>query len=107
MLVKPQFEARRAEASRGRGVITEPAVWERTLLEVGGTFARRGAAIMGVMVSPLRGAEGNVEFLVHATSGVPADAPQELAQLAGTAVRQAVNAGAGEAGEGATERRHP
>ena len=92
MLVKPQFEARRAEASRGRGVITEPAVWERTLLEVGGTFARQGAAIMGVMVSPLRGAEGNVEFLVHATSGVPAAAPPELTVVAGTAVREAVDA---------------
>jgi hypothetical protein len=29
---------------------------------------RRGAAMMGCMVSPLRGADGNVEFLVHAVT---------------------------------------
>jgi 23S rRNA (cytidine1920-2'-O)/16S rRNA (cytidine1409-2'-O)-methyltransferase len=72
VLVKPQFEADRHEASRGRGVITEPAVWRRVLDEVMSAFEERGAAIMGAMVSPLRGAEGNVEFLLaaQAPSGV-------------------------------------
>jgi 23S rRNA (cytidine1920-2'-O)/16S rRNA (cytidine1409-2'-O)-methyltransferase len=66
VLVKPQFEAARHEASRGRGVITEPAVWRRVLDEVMSAFEARGGAIMGAMVSPLRGAEGNVEFLLAA-----------------------------------------
>ncbi len=65
-LVKPQFEAERAEASRDRGVITDPQVWERVLLEVLGTLVGLGAANMGLMTSPLRGADGNVEFLLHA-----------------------------------------
>jgi 23S rRNA (cytidine1920-2'-O)/16S rRNA (cytidine1409-2'-O)-methyltransferase len=64
-LVKPQFEAGRAEASRGRGVISDPAVWRRVLEEVGTAFVVRGAAMMGAMVSPLVGADGNVEFLTH------------------------------------------
>jgi 23S rRNA (cytidine1920-2'-O)/16S rRNA (cytidine1409-2'-O)-methyltransferase len=69
LLVKPQFEAGRAEAARGRGVISDPAVWRRVLEEVTTTLAELGAAIMGAMASPLTGADGNVEFLVHARSG--------------------------------------
>jgi len=65
LLVKPQFEAGRAEASKGRGVITDPAVHDRVLDEVAGAFADLGAAKMGVMRSPVTGADGNVELLLH------------------------------------------
>ncbi|MDQ3574152.1 MAG: TlyA family RNA methyltransferase [Actinomycetota bacterium] len=65
VLVKPQFEAGRAEASRRRGVIRDPQVWRRVLGEVGVALEGQGAAMMGAMVSPLTGAGGNVEFLVH------------------------------------------
>ena len=65
LLVKPQFEAGRVEASRGRGVISDPAVWRRALEAVGDALTGRGAVIMGWMVSPIRGAQGNVEFFVH------------------------------------------
>jgi len=67
-LVKPQFEAGRQEASKGKGVITDPAVWRRVLDEVAAALDGLGAAIMGAMVSPLTGADGNVEFLLHAQS---------------------------------------
>lgn len=65
-LVKPQFEAGRQEAARGRGVITDPEIWARVLQEVAAALQARGAAIMGAMASPLTGADGNVEFLIHA-----------------------------------------
>lgn len=65
VLVKPQFEAGRAEVSRGRGVVRDPAVWRRVLVEVRSALQAHGAAMMDVMVSPLRGADGNVEFLAH------------------------------------------
>ena len=65
-LVKPQFEAERREADASRGVITDPAIWRRGLLQVCVSLEQRGAAIMGLMISPLRGADGNVEFLLHA-----------------------------------------
>jgi 23S rRNA (cytidine1920-2'-O)/16S rRNA (cytidine1409-2'-O)-methyltransferase len=64
-LVKPQFEAGRAEVSKGRGVVRDPAVWSRVLREVRSALNDHGAAMMGLMVSPLRGADGNVEFLGH------------------------------------------
>jgi 23S rRNA (cytidine1920-2'-O)/16S rRNA (cytidine1409-2'-O)-methyltransferase len=69
LLVKPQFEAGRAEASRGRGVIRDPEVRSRVLEEVSGALAALGAAIMGTMESPLKGADGNVELLLHARKG--------------------------------------
>ena len=65
VLVKPQFEAGRQEASRGRGVVRDPEVWTRVLREVITAFRQAGAAMMGVMPSPIRGADGNVEFLVR------------------------------------------
>ncbi len=71
LLVKPQFEAGRAEAGRQRGVIRDPKVWAETLTDVLSTFSGNGAAILGVMVSPLLGAQGNVEFLAHLAAGHP------------------------------------
>jgi len=65
LLVKPQFEAGRAEASKGRGVIVDPAVHERVLDEVAVAFVGLGAVKMGVMRSPVTGADGNVELLLH------------------------------------------
>lgn len=71
LLVKPQFEASKAEADRGRGVIRDPDVWERTLNDVCTALHDRGAAIMGAMASPITGGDGNVEFLVHARRDAP------------------------------------
>ena len=65
LLVKPQFEAGRVEASRGRGVITDPEVHDRVLEEVLVAFVGLGAVKMGVMRSPVTGADGNVELLLH------------------------------------------
>jgi 23S rRNA (cytidine1920-2'-O)/16S rRNA (cytidine1409-2'-O)-methyltransferase len=66
VLVKPQFEAGRSEASKGRGIIREAAVHRRTLSNVCSALADHGAVIMGAMPSPITGHAGNIEFLVHA-----------------------------------------
>jgi 23S rRNA (cytidine1920-2'-O)/16S rRNA (cytidine1409-2'-O)-methyltransferase len=68
LLVKPQFEAGRREATRGKGVIRDPAVWAAALEGVASSLSACGAAIMGVMRSPITGASGNVEFLLHAVA---------------------------------------
>lgn len=65
LLVKPQFEAGRREASRGRGVITDPGLWEQAVQQVARSAEENGASVLGLAVSPLRGADGNVEFLLH------------------------------------------
>lgn len=68
LLVKPQFEAGRIEVDKGRGVISDPAVWRRTLEEVISSIQAHGATIMDVMVSPITGAQGNVEFFLHVSA---------------------------------------
>jgi 23S rRNA (cytidine1920-2'-O)/16S rRNA (cytidine1409-2'-O)-methyltransferase len=65
-LVKPQFEAGKAEVDKGRGVIRNRAVQAATLESVR-TFALdelRGAVPIGAIESPIEGAEGNREFLL-------------------------------------------
>jgi 23S rRNA (cytidine1920-2'-O)/16S rRNA (cytidine1409-2'-O)-methyltransferase len=105
LLVKPQFEAERAEADRGRGVIADPVVWRRVLGDVVGALLGRGATIMGAMVSPLTGADGNVEFVVIGRAPGPGcDRPvgrwgalddEELTVVLDTAVAEATAVGHG------------
>ena len=64
LLVKPQFEAGRTEVSKGKGIIDDPRIWHRVLTEISAALGDRNAAIMGVMVSPITGSDGNVEFIV-------------------------------------------
>jgi 23S rRNA (cytidine1920-2'-O)/16S rRNA (cytidine1409-2'-O)-methyltransferase len=66
LLVKPQFEAGRTLVSKGRGVIRDPEVHQEVLAEVVTAIRGVGATIMGTMQSPITGADGNVEFLLHA-----------------------------------------
>lgn len=76
VLVKPQFEAGPADVGSG-GVVRDPRVWRRVLLEVIEAFRSHGVGVLGVTVSPLRGPAGNVEFLLHGRRGVD-DAPVDL-----------------------------
>jgi len=91
VLVKPQFEAGRAEASRGKGVIADPAVWLAALAGVAAAARGAGAAMMGAMVSPVTGADGNVEFLLHLMAHTPAAAgrPVDLAAVVAGALDRA------------------
>jgi 23S rRNA (cytidine1920-2'-O)/16S rRNA (cytidine1409-2'-O)-methyltransferase len=68
LLIKPQFEARRDRVGRG-GVVRDPDTW-RSAIEgvVEGTRAA-GAGGAGLIVSPVMGPAGNVEFLLHARVG--------------------------------------
>jgi 23S rRNA (cytidine1920-2'-O)/16S rRNA (cytidine1409-2'-O)-methyltransferase len=70
-LIKPQFEAGKAQVGKG-GVVRDPTV-HRTVLETTLQFcAHSGWAIQGLMVSPIKGPAGNIEFLVHLASGYSA-----------------------------------
>jgi 23S rRNA (cytidine1920-2'-O)/16S rRNA (cytidine1409-2'-O)-methyltransferase len=62
-LVKPQFEAGRAEVRKG--IIRDPAVHERVLAEVAAAGAEVGLTSVASTPSPVTGQKGNVEFLAH------------------------------------------
>lgn len=65
LLVKPQFEAGKVDVSRGRGIITDPELHARACEDVAVALAAHGGRVVDQMRSPIRGAQGNVEFLVH------------------------------------------
>jgi len=64
-LIKPQFEAGRAQAAKGEGVIRDPAVHEEVLKTVLGYAQAQGYGLLGLIRSPLTGPKGNIEFLAH------------------------------------------
>jgi 23S rRNA (cytidine1920-2'-O)/16S rRNA (cytidine1409-2'-O)-methyltransferase len=77
LLVKPQFEATRAEASRGEGVVRDPDVHRRVLAEVAAALTTRGADVIDAAPSPVTGSSGNVEYLLHAVAGDTVAAPAD------------------------------
>ena len=88
VLVKPQFEAGRAEVSRGKGVIRDPATWATALRSVASSLGDAGAAIMGGMRSPVLGPAGNTEFLLHAIAGAGCRPTEEVEPLVAAAVAE-------------------
>ncbi len=68
-LVKPQFEAGRAEIGKG-GVVRDPAVHSRVCdAAVAWLAAQPGWQVVGITPSPITGPEGNVEFLLAGVRG--------------------------------------
>jgi 23S rRNA (cytidine1920-2'-O)/16S rRNA (cytidine1409-2'-O)-methyltransferase len=61
-LIKPQFEAGPENVGKG-GVVRNPAIHRDVLEDITSMMARLGLGIRGLMVSPLMGPAGNVEFL--------------------------------------------
>ncbi len=68
-LIKPQFEAGRADVGKG-GVVRDPAVHTRVCDDVAAWLAGEGWQVAGITPSPITGPEGNVEFLIAATRPV-------------------------------------
>lgn len=62
LLIKPQFEVGRGEVGKG-GIVRDPEKHARVLEEVNQAAKELGLAVRNVMESPLRGADGNLEFL--------------------------------------------
>lgn len=67
-LVKPQFEAGRAEVGKG-GVVRDAAVHQRVCDAAAAWVESRGWRVLGVTPSPITGPEGNIEFLLGAVKG--------------------------------------
>ncbi len=63
-LIKPQFEAGKADVGK-KGVVRDKAVHERVLREMCEFFPTAGYTLMGLDYSPIRGPEGNIEYLAY------------------------------------------
>lgn len=66
-LVKPQFEAGRADAKGG--VVRDPEVHHRVLRDVAAKAQALGIGMRGVIPSPILGPEGNREFMAYLGTG--------------------------------------
>ena len=80
-LIKPQFEVGKADV--GKGGIVRDDDKRRAAVDSVVTFAKEvGLRVMAVMESPVKGAEGNIEYLMHAAGGTgeapPATTPASL-----------------------------
>ncbi|QJB69432.1 TlyA family RNA methyltransferase [Parasphingorhabdus halotolerans] len=64
-LIKPQFEAERADVGKG-GVVRDEAVHKAVCDKVGQWLIAQGWSVLGLTTSPITGPKGNVEFLIAA-----------------------------------------
>jgi 23S rRNA (cytidine1920-2'-O)/16S rRNA (cytidine1409-2'-O)-methyltransferase len=85
VLVKPQFEAGRADVGKG-GVVREPATRARVLREVAGAALGWGASVVGVVDSGLPGPKGNREFFLHLVQSDDPTLPDDLDERIAAAV---------------------
>lgn len=63
-LIKPQFEAGREEVGK-KGVVRDRRVHEEVVLRIAGFVKETGFIIKGLTYSPIRGPEGNIEYLIY------------------------------------------
>lgn len=76
ILVKPQFEAGRENVGKG-GIVREPAARQLAIDRVHDCVVSLGGTDLDLIDSPIRGMQGNHEYLLHATFGVSVPAAQE------------------------------
>ena len=67
-LIKPQFEAGREKVGRG-GIVRDPAVHREVINKVEEMAKREDLTVLGLIESPIKGADGNVEYLIHLRKG--------------------------------------
>jgi len=77
-LIKPQFEAGRADVARGDGVVRDPLIHRRVLADVLAFAQAQGCGVKGLIRSPLLGPKGNTEFLVWLMPGVECEPAETL-----------------------------
>ena len=89
-LIKPQFEAGRVEAARGSGVIRDPLIHRRVLIDLLNFAQEKGFQVDGLIKSPLTGPKGNTEFLVNLS--LPRRTDVEISRLIDALLPASANA---------------
>lgn len=65
-LIKPQFEAGREKVGK-KGVVKEPLTHKEVIYEISNFILDKGMKIINLDYSPIRGPEGNIEYLIYFT----------------------------------------
>ncbi len=80
-LIKPQFEAGREKVGK-KGVVTDKKVHEEVIEKVADFAADMGFLILGLSYSPIKGPEGNIEYLLH-MENPEAETPKPETEVSG------------------------
>lgn len=75
MLIKPQFEAGRDKVGK-KGVVRDPAVHEEVIRKICDFVTAQGLFTAGLEYSPVKGPEGNIEYLIYVKNGTDKDSPE-------------------------------
>ncbi len=87
LLIKPQFEAGREHVGK-KGVVRDPKVHEQVIASIAGFAPSIGYALTKLDFSPIKGPEGNIEYLAELapeTEGLPAVEPDAIRSVVATA----------------------
>jgi len=87
-LIKPQFEAGREYIQKG-GIVRKPEVHQMVIKKVGNAALGLGFGIQGVTFSPLRRANGNIEYLIYFIKDSIVDKVQDFYKKAEEVVEKA------------------
>ena len=76
-LIKPQFEAGREKVGK-KGVVRDPAVHEEVVERIYNMMLDLGFTVLNLDYSPIKGPEGNIEYLIHVRKN---DTPENLCEM--------------------------
>ena len=93
MLIKPQFEAGREKVGK-KGVVRDPLVHEEVIRKIFDFVLTQGLVVAGLTYSPVKGPEGNIEYLIYVRAASGCEEGQvlpeeEKTELIRTVVRDA------------------
>ncbi len=93
-LIKPQFEAGREKVGK-KGVVRDPSVHVSVIQQILDFATNEGFFIYGLSYSPIKGPEGNIEYLLHLGLLPSEKTPAQAAQVVGSAHENLCAAGDG------------
>lgn len=79
-LIKPQFEAGREKVGK-KGVVRDASVHEEVIRAVSEFTVADGFLILGLTYSPIKGPEGNIEYLMHIRKTDAVDITQDSVDI--------------------------
>lgn len=87
-LIKPQFEAGREKVGK-KGVVRDPAVHIEVIQKIVLFVKEHDLSILHLSFSPIKGPEGNIEYLIHISKTTPSDPVEDIDVIVQSVVKQA------------------
>ncbi|MCL1828720.1 MAG: TlyA family RNA methyltransferase [Oscillospiraceae bacterium] len=79
-LIKPQFEAGKEKVGK-KGVVRDKKIHAEVINEISGAAKREGFTVAGLDFSPVKGPEGNIEYLIYLIKNAPEQKPPDAVSV--------------------------